>query len=63
MLSCFFMLPLALIPDNLTKIFKIAHHFKHNKENKFPVMSSMYLSSDRSWEITNCDVHSIHIIV
>ena len=42
------------LSHNLTNIFKTVCLVKQNKENKFPVMSSMYLYSNRSWAITAC---------
>ena len=43
--------------------FKTACHVEQNKENKFPVTSSMCLYSDGSWTTTDHSARSIHIIV
>ena len=45
-------LSLALIRKNLTNIFKTTHHVEQNKENKFAVMSTMYLYSEECKEIS-----------
>ena len=47
----------------ISKIFKTARHVEQNKENKFPVTSSMYLCFNRSWVTTNHSARGIHIIV
>ena len=53
----------CFIRNNLKNLFKTARHVVRNKGNKFPVTSSMYLYSNRSWATTNHSTRSIHIIV
>ena len=48
--------------NNLTNIFKTARHVKQQQKNKFPVTSSMYRYSNRSWAMTNDSTRSLHII-
>ena len=54
----------SLIQNLLSNIFKTARRVGQNKENKFPMTSSMRLySNDVSWETTNQRARKIHHIV
>ena len=59
----FFRPPLVQFEITLANIFKTACHVGQNKENYFPVTSSLCLYSNRSWATTNHSALSIQCIV
>ena len=50
--------------NKVVKTFKTARHVVQNKENKFPVMSSVCLYVDRSWgnDQSQRTYHSLHFV-
>jgi len=51
------------VTEIILQIFSKPRHDEESKENKFPVTSSMYLRSNRSWATANHSARSIHITV